>query len=47
MVYNQWEPLPHYQHNMRHIPFPTIIHNKPKSIQDQEKAAWKEAQQLQ
>jgi hypothetical protein len=30
-----------------HIRFPTIIHDKPKSLQDQEKAAWKEARQLQ
>jgi hypothetical protein len=44
MLYNQWAPLPHYQHNMGHIRFPTvIIHDKPKSIRDQEKAARKDA----
>jgi hypothetical protein len=38
--------LTHYQHNVGHICFPTIIHDKPKSIRDQEKAARKEARQL-
>jgi hypothetical protein len=35
MLYNQWLPLQHYQHNVGHIRFPTIIHNKPKTIRDQ------------
>jgi hypothetical protein len=30
-----------------HICFPTIIHDKPKSVRDQEKAARKEARQYQ
>ena len=46
MLYNQWLPLQHYQHNVGHIRFPTIIHDKPKSIRDQEKGARKEAQKL-
>jgi hypothetical protein len=43
MLHNQWPPLPHYQHNVGHIRFPTTIRDRPKSIQDQEKGAWKEA----
>jgi hypothetical protein len=46
-LYNQWAPLPHYHHNVGHIRFPTELHDKPKSIPDQEKAAWKEARRLQ
>jgi hypothetical protein len=45
-LYNQWLLLQHYQHTVGHIRFPTIIHDKPKSLRDQEKAAWKEAQRL-
>jgi hypothetical protein len=42
-LYNQWLPLTHFQHNVGHIRFPTLIHDKPKSIRGQEKAAQKEA----
>jgi hypothetical protein len=41
-LYTQWLPLQHYQHNVGHIKFPIIIHDKPKSIRDQEKATRKE-----
>jgi hypothetical protein len=46
-LYNQWLPLQHYKHNVGHIRFPTIMQDKPKSLRDQEKAARKEARQLQ
>jgi hypothetical protein len=41
-LYSQWLPLQHYKHNVGHIRLPTIIHDKPKSIRDQEKATRKE-----